>query len=332
MTKTETSPNTAANANLQAYRSMLTIRGFEERIERLFAQGRVRGSTHLGIGQEAVAVGARAGLRDGDLVFPTYRGHAWALAWGMSLLAGFGEILGRESGCARGRAGSKHFVDVAHGVLPGNAIVAGALPIACGPALAAQMDGRDQISVAVFGDGATNQAAFHEALNQAQVWKLPVLFVIENNLYSEMTPIAAMVGEGVRLHERASAYGMRSATVDGMDVEAVAAAVREAADRARTDGGPTLIEAETYRFCGHMPGDSEPYRTADEVEQWRERDPLRITRSRLLASGHADEYLSSVEHDVERELDAALADAESAPEPSVDDLALGTSEWMETTR
>lgn len=317
---------------LHAYGSMLRIRGFEERIERLFAQGRVRGSTHLGIGQEAVAVGTRAGLRDGDLVFPTYRGHAWALAWGMSLGSGFGEILGRASGCARGRAGSKHFVDVEQGVLPGNAIVAGALPIACGSALAAQMDGRDEVSVAVFGDGATNQAAFHEALNQAQVWKLPVLFVIENNLYSEMTPIAAMVGDGVVLHERAAAYGMRSTTVDGMDLEMVADAVAEAAERARAGAGPTLLEAETYRFCGHMSGDFEPYRTADEVEHWRERDPLRITRARLLESGHEEERLANLEHDVERELDAALAEAEGAPEPSVEELALGTSEWMETTR
>jgi TPP-dependent pyruvate/acetoin dehydrogenase alpha subunit len=323
---------TASSSALAAYRTMRTIRKFEERIERLYAQGRIRGSTHLGIGQEAVAVGARAGLRDGDLVLPTYRGHAWALAWGMSLRAGFGEMLGKESGCARGRAGSKHFVDVERGVLPGNAIVAGALPIACGTALAARMDGRDQVSLAVFGDGATNQAAFHEALNQAQVWKLPVLFLIENNVYSEMTPIAAMIGDGVRLHERATAYGMRSATADGMDVDAVAATVAEAAERARAGDGPTLLEVDTYRFCGHMTGDPEPYRTPDEVERMRERDPLRIARERLLAAGCVEQHIAELEAEVDREIDEALADAEVAPEPRVEELAVGTSEWMEAVR
>jgi TPP-dependent pyruvate/acetoin dehydrogenase alpha subunit len=323
---------TASGAVHAAYRGMYAIRGFEERLERLFAQGRIRGSTHLGIGQEAVAVGARAGLRDGDVVLPTYRGHAWALAWGMSLRAGFGEMLGKDSGCARGRAGSKHFVDVERGVLPGNAIVAGALPIACGVALAAQMDGRDQVSLAVFGDGATNQAAFHEALNQAQVWKLPVLFLIENNVYSEMTPIAAMIGEGVTLHERATAYGMRSATADGMDVDGVAAAVAEAAEHARAGAGPTLLEVDTYRFCGHMPGDTEPYRTPEEVERMRERDPLRIARERLLAAGSSEAHVAELEQDVEAELDQALADAEGAPDPRVEELAIGISEWMEAVR
>lgn len=317
---------------LAMYRSMLIIRGFEERIERLFARGRIRGSTHLGIGQEAVAVGTRAALREGDVVLPTYRGHAWALAWGLSLSAAFREMLGREGGCARGRAGSKHFVDVDHGVMPGNAIVAGALPIACGTALAAQMDGRDEVSVAVFGDGATNQAAFHEALNQAQVWKLPVLFVIENNMYSEMTPIAAMIGEGVDLHERAAAYGMRSAMTDGMDIESVTDVVAEAAELARSGEGPTLIEAHTYRYCGHMPGDTEPYRTSEEIEQWRPRDPLRLARARLLDEDHDEDQIIGVELEVERELDTALLDAEAAPEPTVEELAVGTSEWMGTVR
>jgi pyruvate dehydrogenase E1 component alpha subunit len=311
---------------------MLLIRGFEERIERLFAQGHIRGSTHLGIGQEAVAVGTRSALRHGDLVHATYRGHAWALAWGMSPAAGFAEMLGKDTGCARGRSGSKHFVDIELGVLPGNAIVAAALPIACGTALAAQMDGTDQVTVTVFGDGATNQAAFHEALNQAQVWKLPVIFILENNLYSEMTPIAAMVGDGVVLHERASAYGMRSAVADGMDVQAIQAAVGDAAEHARNGGGPTLLEAQTYRYCGHMTGDPEPYRTPDEVEQWRTRDPLGTTRARLLESGVAEAQIADTESAVVAELDGARAEAQAAPEPNVADLALGVNDWMETTR
>ena len=313
---------------LRGYELMLAARGFEESAERLFAGNQVRGSTHLGIGQEAVAVGARLGTRDGDWVCPTYRGHNYAIAWGVPLEAAFGELLGRETGMERGRAGSKHFGSRAHHVLPGNAIVAAQAPIACGPALQAKLDGLDTVTVVPFGDGATNQAAWHEALNLAAVWDLPVIFLCENNLYSEMTPISAMV-RVADLADRADAYGMNAEIVDGMDVEAVAREVRRAADHARAGGGPTLLEAKTYRYCGHMPGDTEPYRTKDEIEQWRPRDPLLLTAERLRALGVDP---AQTQARVAAALKAAEASALAAPLPDVADLALGTADFMETVR
>ena len=310
---------------------MLEIRGFEERAERLFANGEIRGSTHLGVGQEAVAVGARAALRDGDVVAPTYRGHDWALAWGIPLEEAFGELLGRDTGCNRGRGGSKHFGSIERGVLVSNAIVAASLPIACGIALAARQEHRDQVTVAVFGDGATNQAAFHEAMNQAVVWRLPVVFLCENNGYSEMTPIGTMVGID-RLADRSLAYGAPNDTCDGMDLEAVEASVRVAAERARAGVGPTMIEAMTYRFCGHMPGDAETYRSREEVEAWRARDPLTVARDRLVEGGATESELAAVEADVDARLDRALETARSAPLPGPDAIGLGTASFMEWTR
>lgn len=316
---------------LGAYEQLLTIRGFETRAEQLFLGSQIRGSVHLGIGQEAVAVGARMALEEGDAVVPTYRGHAYALAWGLPLEAAFGELLGRETGCNRGRGGSKHFSDAARNVLPGNAIVAAGIPIACGVALQAHLDGLARVVIAPFGDGATNQGAFHEALNLAAVWDLPVVFLCENNLYSEMTPISRMVRVD-RLADRAGAYGIRSAVVDGMDLDAVVDAVGEAAGRARAGEGPTFLEMLTYRFCGHMPGDAETYRTKEEVESWRARDPLTLTRQALRERGVVENKLAELETRVETELDAAQAAAAAAPEPDPAAIGLGAAEWMETER
>lgn len=310
---------------------MLSLRGFEQRAEKLFAADLLKGSTHLGIGQEAIAVGARWALRDGDLVVPTYRGHNFALAWGTPLEPAFAELLGRVTGCNLGRGGSKHFGDPDHRVLPGNAIVAAQLPIACGTALKAKLDGEDTVTVVPFGDGATNQAAWHEALNLAAVWDLPVIFLCENNLYSEMTPIGDAV-KIVDLADRADGYGINADILDGMDVEAMAAGVGQAAARARAGHGPTLLEAKTYRFCGHMTGDAEPYRARAEVESWQERDPLKIARQRLAEGGVAEAELLSAELTVEGELAAAEEAAREAAFPSVDDLALGTATWMGSTR
>ena len=318
---------TSRTAQLETYSQLLGIRGFEERAQALFARSLVRGSIHVGIGQEAVAVGARLASEPGDLVVPTYRGHAYALAWGMSFDAAFGELLGRETGCCRGRAGSKHFGDRSLGILPGNAIVAAGLPIACGTALADQLDGRARVTVVPFGDGATNQAAFHEALNLAAIWKLPVVFLCENNLYSEMTPIADMVNVE-RLADRATAYGMPGVEVDGMDTLAVAATVRSAAERARSGSGPTLVEAMTYRFCGHMPGDPEVYRTKDEVQRWRERDPIRLFRAEIARAGVVDSDLAACEDAVSAALDAAEGAALEAPLPDAAAMGLGTADWM----
>lgn len=326
-------PELALDAEVlcHALERMHEIREFETRAERLFAAGAIRGSTHLAIGQEACAVGARLGSRDGDLVAPTYRGHHYALAWGIPVEQAFGELLGRETGCNRGRGGSKHFSDASRGVLPANAIVAAALPIACGTALRAKLDGDDQVTIVPFGDGATNQAVFHEAMNQAAIWDLPVVFLCENNLYSEMTPIARMVRVD-RLADRAAAYGMPGVRVDGMDVVAVADAVAEAADRARSGGGPTFIEAMTYRFCGHMPGDTEPYRSPEEVESWRPRDPLTLMRARIAQLGVSTLDLDGIAARAASVVDAAQRAAEAAPRPDGTDILVGAAPWMEASR
>jgi TPP-dependent pyruvate/acetoin dehydrogenase alpha subunit len=321
----------AKPSRLDTYASLIGIRGFEERAQDLFSRSLIRGSIHLGIGQEAVAVGARLGSRPGDLVVPTYRGHAYALAWGMSFDAAFGELLGRVTGCCHGRGGSKHFADREKGVLPGNAIVAAGLPIGCGTALADRLDKRDRVTIVPFGDGATNQAAFHEALNLASVWRLPVVFLCENNLYGEMTPLANIV-RIERLSDRAAAYGFPGVQVDGMDVDAVATVFGEAADRARSGGGPTLLEALTYRFCGHMPGDTEPYRTREEVDRWRERDPITSQRKLILGDGLSEAEIGLREESVEAALAAAENAALAASPPDVSDIALGTAEWMEWER
>lgn len=320
-----------ATALVHAYEQMLTVRGFEERAEQLFYGNEIKGSVHLAIGQEAVAVGARAALRDGDLVLPTYRGHAYALAWGMPLAAGFGELLGRESGCNHGRGGSKHFADIAHGVLPGNAIVAASLPIACGTALAARMDGRAEATVVPFGEGATNQAVFHEAMNLALIWGLPVIFLCENNLYSEMTPIARM-SRNVDIAERAAAYPMPARVVDGMSVHAVHEAVAEAAGRARDGGGPSFIEAKTYRYCGHMPGDTEPYRTKDEIALWRTRDPIDQARRALQDLGRTVDELDAIVAKVASALTEAEMSAREAPRPAAESIGVGAADWMEVER
>lgn len=315
---------------LTAWETMVTIRGFETRAEELFYAGDVRGSTHLAIGQEAVAVGARMGTEPGDPVVPTYRGHHYALAWGIPLEAAFGELLGRQTGCNQGRGGSKHFADAALGILPGNAIVAAGLPIACGTALRARLDGERQVTVVPFGDGATNQAVYHEALNLAAIWKLPVVFLCENNLYSEMTPIAGMVA--APLADRAAAMGLPARVVDGMDVQAMAEAVAWAAERGRSGEGPSFIEAETYRFCGHMPGDSEVYRSKEEVGEWRERDPIPSTRGRLSNLGMDEESLRAIEQQVDRAIAGAEAAARAAPLPDAADIHLGAAPWMEVAR
>ncbi|MDD2818221.1 MAG: thiamine pyrophosphate-dependent dehydrogenase E1 component subunit alpha [Candidatus Nanopelagicales bacterium] len=315
----------------EAYAEMLRIRGFEERAQELYAKLHFKGSTHLGIGQEAVAVGTRLGLQDGDLVAPTYRGHAYALAWGMTSFSLFAELLGREAGSNHGRGGSKHMGSAELGVIPGNAIVAANLPIACGTALRAKMDGDDEVTVVVFGDGATNQAAFHEAMNLAAVWDLPVIFLCENNLYSEMTPIkdAVKVDE---LSIRASAYGMPGVRVDGMSVGAVADVVSQAASRARAGQGPTFIEAMTYRYCGHMPGDLCDYRTREEEAEWKSRDAIEACEALLIAAGKTPAETAAIRAQVEADLNAAEAEALASPLPDPSTINRGAAAWMETSR
>jgi TPP-dependent pyruvate/acetoin dehydrogenase alpha subunit len=326
-------PGTAAHAAWlrAAFELALVIRTFEERLEKLFAGNLIRGSTHLGIGQEAVAVGARFAAGQGDLVVPTYRGHAWALAWGMTPEQAFGEVLGRQDGCNLGRGGSKHLGSAQLGILPGNAIVAAGLPIACGTALTAKLDGSPRVTIAPFGDGATNQGAFHEALNLAAVWELPVVFVCENNLYSEMTPIGHMVRVS-SLASRGESYGIPNVSVDGMDALAVQEVMGQAIGRAAAGGGPTLVEAFTYRFCGHMPGDSESYRTREEVAAWRDRDPVRLLADRLAAEGVPAQHIEASARRVTDRVTAAERAALRAPVPSAATIGLGAEPYLASTR
>jgi pyruvate dehydrogenase E1 component alpha subunit len=308
------------NALLDRVRAMRRIRRFEELLLPLFAEGLIRGSTHLAIGQEAVAVGAAAALRPGDLVLATYRGHHHALARGISPEAAFAEILGRATGTCGGRGGSMHLADMATGFVGENAIVGAHLPIAAGCAWAARLRGTDQVTVCFFGDGTTTIGAFHEALNLAALWKLPVVFVCENNLYSEYTPIAAASPVPDPAAGRASAYGLEPVIVDGNDVTAVEAAARIAVQRARNGDGCTLIEAKTYRHLGHSRADPATYRPEEEVQSWLARDPIVTAERALLASGVTGDELAAVHAEVDADLAAAIERAKAAPEPGPETL------------
>lgn len=288
-----------------AYGRMCLARAFERKCEELFMQGQVRGSLHMSIGQEASAAGTALALRDSDLLVTNYRGHGHALAKGISPRAAMAEMLGRVTGCCKGKGGSMHWTDMSKGILPANAIVAAGLPTVVGAALAGKLDGLDRVAVVFFGDGAANQGATHEAMNLAAIWKVPAIFICENNLYSEMTPIAKTT-TNKDLAERAAAYRMPSTIVDANDVEAMHAAVSEAVARARRGEGPTFIEAKTYRLVGHMIGDSQIYRSKDEVEEWRaQRDPIRLAGDKLIARGVTQTELDAISAGA----DATVADA-----------------------
>jgi TPP-dependent pyruvate/acetoin dehydrogenase alpha subunit len=310
---------------VDTYRTMLVIRAVEQRLEALFRDGKVRGAMHLAIGQEAVAAGTCAELEAGDRLSFTYRSHAWALARGITPLEVMAECLGRTAGCSRGRGGSKHLADWSRGVLPSNAIVGANVPLAVGTALAAKLQGEPAVTIAVFGDGALNQAVVHEALTQAKVWSLPVVFVCENNLYAELTPVQSF-SPVAELVDRARGYDLPAAVCDGMDVADVRAVVGGAIGRARGGDGPTFVEARTYRFCGHMTGDSYPYRPKDEVEDWRRRDPISTARATLVdAEGEA--RLDALAAEVEAEVRNAEAAALASPPPDPADLLVGAPSW-----
>jgi pyruvate dehydrogenase E1 component alpha subunit len=297
------------------YRTMLLIRRFEEQAVLFYQQGQVRGSLHPCIGQEATAVGACFALRADDLMTCTYRGHGQAIAKGFDPKEGMAELLGRRTGCSKGKGGSMHFTDPRVGLLGENAIVGAGVPIAVGAALSAQMDGSDRVAITFFGDGAINQGALLEALNLAAIWKLPVLLFCENNLYSEMTPISAMVGTA-RLGTRAEGFGIRAVTVDGYDPIAVYETTADAAARARRGEGPTFIEAMTYRLFGHMVGDSEPYRTKEEVAEWRARDPITTFPRRLVAEfGVTEAQVQAAEAEVAAEMEEIVRFAQESPWP-----------------
>jgi len=297
------------------YERMYEIRRFEDRVNELFARGAIHGTTHLCAGQEALDVSLALELRPTDAVSATYRGHGIALALGMTVHSVLAEIMGKAGGCTGGVGGSMHLSDPDVGLLPTFAIVGAGLPVAAGAALAYQTRGEDHVAVCVFGDGAANIGAFHEALNLAAVWKLPVVFICDNNVYAEYSRIDLTTPLS-DLHRRAGSYDIPGVPVDGMDVGATRAVLAEAVARARAGDGPTLVEAKTYRFAGHSRADQATYRPAGELERWRERDPLALARAELLGGGAATEDdLAGLEKAVSEDLDA-VADAVAAlPEP-----------------
>ena len=305
---------------VQQLRQMLLIRRFEEKSAELYTAEKIRGFLHLYIGEEAVAVGVMGALTADDAVVATYREHGQALARGMSAGAIMAEMYGKVEGCCRGRGGSMHLFDADLRFYGGNAIVAGGLPLAVGLALADRMQARANVTACFFGDGAVAEGDFHEALNLAALWQLPVLFVCENNLYAMGTALR-YTQASQDIAAKGAAYNMAAAAVDGMDVQAVEAATRGAVDRIRAGAGPFLLECRTYRFRPHSMFDSELYRTKDEVAQWRERDPIELLAGRMTAAGLLDEAgRSALEREVAAEVEAAVAFAEAGTWEPVEEL------------
>src|SRR3954454_9080389 len=280
---------------LRMYRMQFELREAEQRAFDLFLQNLVKGTSHLSLGQEAVATGFAAAMKPGDLSFCTYRGHAHTLARGVPVEKVLGELMQRDNGLMRGKGGSMHLTSADHGVMGSYAIVGAHLPIACGAAWRAQYKGDKDVSVCFFGDGTTNIGAFHEALNFAAVWKLPEIFVCENNLYMEYTPIASVTAVEHPAADRASAYGLPRVIVDGNDADAVFRLARDAIAAARAGGGPALIEAKTYRHSGHSRADPATYRPPGELEDWLRRDPVALYRARLIEAGISEAALRDVE-------------------------------------
>jgi pyruvate dehydrogenase E1 component alpha subunit len=299
---------------------MILIRRFEERSAELYSAGKIRGFLHLYIGEEASAVGALSALRDDDNVVATYREHGQALLRGVTPGAVMAEMFGKANGCSRGRGGSMHLFSASARFYGGNAIVAGGLPVAVGLAMADKMQGRDAVTACFFGDGAMDEGEFHEALNLAALWKLPVLFICENNLYAMGTALARHQAD-VELTHEPSCHGVASESVDGMDVVAVERATRYAADAVRETYAPRFLELRTYRFRAHSMYDAERYRTKEEVLRWKERDPIPAFVVRLRKAGMIDDAgVAAIESRVAAAVDAAVAEAEAGPLEPIEDL------------
>jgi acetoin:2,6-dichlorophenolindophenol oxidoreductase subunit alpha len=306
--------------HMQWFRRMIEIRLFEEKVQELFMEGLIQGTTHLCQGQEAVSVGALGALRDDDYLTMTYRGHGHALARDVSMEACFAELMGRTTGCCKGVGGSMHFTDVEKGLLGAFAIVGGGLPVAVGAAYSAKLQGLDRIAITFCGDGATNIGTFHEALNMAAAWKIPVIFVVENNLYGEYTPLRESTPID-DLADRAKGYGIPGVIVDGQDIDAVYAAVGEAAVRARAGDGPSLLEMKTYRFRGHSRTDPAKYRPEGELERWQERDPIVLLGQNLAAGGALSlDDQETLRREIQEQVDAQAERAKAAPFPTIEEI------------
>ena len=303
------------------YRQMLLIRRFEEQSGRLYMQGKIKGFLHLYIGQEAMAVGAISALREDDYVITHYRDHGHALSRGMDPKVVMAELMGKVTGSSGGKGGSMHLFDVSKGFMGGHAIVGGQMPLAVGLALAIKYRREDRAVICFFGDGAVNQGEFHESLNLASLWQLPVLFFLENNLYGMGTHVERTHAAGRDIFTSADAYKIPAAQIDGMDVLAVQEATTEALSRVRSGDGPVFIEAVGYRFRGHSITDPEAYRDGSEIDQWRERDPIDGLKKLVLADGIiSEEELGRIDSEVDAEVEEAIRFADDSDDPAPDAL------------
>jgi len=306
-----------AGNKLAQYERMIEIRTLEEQINELFASGEIRGTTHLCIGQEALAVGMASVLRPTDIVSATYRGHGIALALGLSPESVLGEIMGKTVGCCGGVGGSMHLSNMELGLLPTSAIIGGGMPVAAGAALSFQTRGTDDVAVAVFGDGATNIGAFHETLNLAAIWNLPIVFICDNNVYGEYSRID-ITTPLEDLHHRGESYRMPHYAIDGMDIAAVQEGIQKAVDHARSGKGPTFIEAKTYRFSGHSRADLALYRPEGELEKWQARDPIKLTEEKLVKEKVIDAaQITKIKEETLKVIRGVVEDCKSAPNPSL---------------
>jgi len=305
---------------LRLYQLMVELRDFEQRAYELFLENLVRGTSHLALGQEAISAGYAVAMRADDYTFCTYRGHGHTLARGASMAGAMAELLGRGNGMLHGKGGSMHLTDVRHGAMGSYAIVGAHLPIAAGAAWSAQVRKSGQVAVCFFGDGATNIGAFHEALNLAVVWKLPVVFVCENNQYMEYTPIASVTAVEHPAADRASAYGLESILVDGNDADIIYQTARHTIDRARAGDGPSLVEALTYRHGGHSRADPAKYRPEAEVREWLQRDPVKRYRERLLTNGISETQVNEIETRAQQKVDAATEEARRGDPARVEEI------------
>ena len=297
------------------YLTMARIRAFESKALKLFEENKLRGSVHLYIGEEAVAATVCSRLTDDDYITSTHRGHGHCIAKGADLNKSMAELMGKATGYCKGRSGSMHIADFTQGNLGANAIVGGGIPIAVGAALSAKLQKQDRVAVSFFGDGASNEGSYHESLNMASIWKLPIIFVCENNGYGISVPVSESTSVK-DISVRGAAYDMPGETVDGNDVEAIDAAFARALERAKSGQGPTLIECKTYRWMGHWTGDPQTYRTREEVNFWKAKDPIKRWREKLIAAGlYTAAELDQMDQSAEEETTAATEFALNSPNP-----------------
>ncbi len=305
---------------LHLYETMAMIRAFETRVKDEFARGRIPGFVHLYAGEEAVATGVCTHLKEGDTITSTHRGHGHCIAKGCDVNGMMAEIFGKATGLCKGKGGSMHIADVSKGMLGANGIVGGGPPLACGAALTAKLLGTDNVCVCFFGDGAAEQGTFHESLNLAAIWKLPVVFIAENNGFAESTPVTYHCAIE-NIGDRAASYGIPGASVDGMDVLAVYEAAQAAIDRARKGQGPSLIECKTYRYHGHFEGDQQLYKTEELQQKMMERDPLKNLRETAIQQGLAmAQDFDAVDAQVKQKIDDAIAFADRSPYPALSEV------------